>query len=208
MHIRRWTTTLGLLLTVPVLACGGGERGGGNASAGQEAPAAGASEGAAAGQQQAARELTMPDWMQVDRSARTATLEIVAGKTDANNSWNFNGYADGEVEVVVPVDFEITVDFRNADQVMAHSLGIDELQESWPATFQNPRPVFQGAITSSPTTMDGATQPGQSEIIVFTADSAGEYAMVCYIPAHASQGMWIYFTVSPDGEAGMRKRQG
>jgi uncharacterized cupredoxin-like copper-binding protein len=50
--------------------------------------------------------------------------------------------------------------------------------------------------------MQEATQPGASESISFTADAAGAYTLVCYIPAHAATGMWINFTVSADGAAG------
>ena len=191
-----------------VAACGGGGGDGGQETTRSEETGAQPAAESTAGDRATPTEMTMPDWIQVDRTASTATLEVVAGKTDANNSWNFNGYADGEVVVVVPVDYEITVDFRNADQVVAHSLGIDEKRTSWPATFDDPQPVFEGAMTESPTSMSGATQPGESETLVFTADEAGEYTMVCYIPGHASAGMWIYFTVSAEGEAGMRKRTG
>jgi uncharacterized cupredoxin-like copper-binding protein len=36
------------------------------------------------------------------------------------------------------------------------------------------------------------------------ATTAGNYAMVCYVPGHAALGMWLYFDVSADGEAGVR----
>lgn len=185
-------------LTIAValaLACGGGDPG---AEAGGESTG---EEGAAAG------ELTMPDWMQVDREAESVVLEIVAGATPANNYWNFQGLAMGEAEIVVPQGYSVQIEFRNDDQSMAHSLGIDEAVSSWPAMFQDPQPVFDGAITSGPAQIATATQPGESETISFTAGEAGEYAMVCYVPGHAIAGMWIYFTVSAEGEAGLRRTQ-
>lgn len=151
----------------------------------------------------AGEQLSVPDWMQVDRDASTVTMEIVAGETDANNHWNFNGFTSGEARIVVPEGFDVEIQFRNDDPNMAHSLGIDEARDSWPAMISNPEPVFDGAITSSPTAMARATQPGDSETISFTADTAGEYAMVCYIPGHAAVGMWTDFAVSADGEAGV-----
>lgn len=183
-------------LTVAValaLACGGGE------------PGAEAGTGGAAESEAAAGELTMPDWMQVDRDAESVLLEIVAGATPANNYWNFQGLAMGEAEIVVPLGYSVTIEFRNEDQSMAHSLGIDEVETSWPAMFQDPQPVFEGAITSGPAQIATATQPGESETITFTAGQAGEYAMVCYVPGHAIAGMWINFTVSAEGEAGLRR---
>lgn len=149
---------------------------------------------------------SVPDWMQVDRKAETVQMEIIAGKTDANNNWNFNGYASGNARITVPRGYEITIDFVNqTENLVAHSLGIDETMESWPATFQKPEPVFEGAITSNPTSMADGTQPGESETIVFTASESGEYTMVCYIPGHATAGMWIYFTVSGEGDVGFTK---
>lgn len=152
------------------------------------------------------RQLSVPDWMEVDRDGSSVSMEVVAGLTDDNNYWNFNGYTNGESDIVVPAGFEIEIEFRNDDPNMAHSLGIDEVQDPWPASIPNPEPVFEGAITSSPTAMARATQSGQSETITFTAGEAGEYAMVCYIPGHATIGMWTYFVVSGDGEAGVRPR--
>lgn len=157
-------------------------------------------EASASGQQ-----LSVPDWMQVDHDAQTVTMEIVAGLTDENNSWNFNGYTNGEAHIVVPEGYEIEIEFRNDDPNMAHSLGIGEARSTWPAMIPNPQPVFEGAMSRSPTAMARATQPGASETITFTAGEAGEYAMVCYIPGHAAIGMWTYFDVSADGEAGVRE---
>lgn len=184
------------IFALALLACGGGE---GGAEAGAEAGEAPAMETAEAG-----AEMMVPDWMTVDHDARTVTMDIVAGETGANNSWNYNGYFNGNATIVVPVGYEITINFSNADQANPHSVGIDAgTGASWPAMFEDPQPVFEGAMTSNPTDMASATQPGASETITFTADTAGEYTMVCYVPAHAVTGMWIYFTVSEEGEAGV-----
>lgn len=190
-------TTAALALTF--VACGGGEPG-------QEAETGetpGTETTATAGQE--AEGLSMPDWMQVDEAGQTVTLQIVAGQTDANNRWNFNGYANGEATVVVPRGYEVTIEFRNDDPANPHSVAIDRRTGGdWPATFQSPTPAFKGAMTTGAETMTDATQPGESETITFTAREAGDYSMVCYVPAHAATGMWIGFQVSADGEAGVR----
>lgn len=148
----------------------------------------------------------VPDWMEVDRDAETVEMEIVAGASGANAGWNFNGYAGGNARITVPEGWEITVRFRNAaEATAAHSLGIDEMRDSWPATFRDPEPVFEGAVTASPTRTGGATQPGESETLVFTASQAGKYAVVCHLPGHATAGMWIRFVVSAGGEVGFEE---
>jgi sulfocyanin len=192
------TTGLAALVSFGLLACGGGE----------EAVETGAEpaveEAAAEAPAEAMGELMMPDWMTVDASASTATIELVAGMTDANNSWNFNGYYGGNAAIVVPAGYTVTVNFSNRDPVNPHSVGIDaDTSGTWPAMFQDPQAVFEGAMSSNPTSMAEATLPGASETLTFVADAAGEYTMVCYIPAHAATGMWIYLRVSAEGDAGV-----
>ncbi len=86
---------------------------------------------------------------------------------------------------------------------MAHSLGIIAATSNFSATLE-PNPVFEGAITHNPTSMTEATMPGQEETVTFTASTAGNYSMVCFIPGHAATGMWVHFNVSSDGSAGVQ----
>lgn len=199
MSNTRQLTGFTVLLALGMLACGGGGESAGDtaASGGDEAAAAAApAQGAA---------MTVPDWMTVDNDAKTVTLSIEAGKTDANNHWNFNGYTNGDATITVPQGFAVTINFTNRDPAMAHSIGVHEMAEggTFPAMFQNPTPVFDGAISANPTDAAKATQPGRSETLSFTAGQAGEYAMICYVPAHAVSGMWVHFNVSADGQAGV-----
>lgn len=193
-----------ILFTAVTVACGGGEpgeqagggEGGGEPSGAQQAPAqTGGGSGA----------LTMPDWIAYDEGANSVTLDLVAGQTTDNNAWNFNGYFGGDGEVVVPVGAEVTINFSNEDQNMAHSVGVGEQRSSYPANFSSPTPVFEGAMTSNPTSLSDATMPGESETITFTAGEAGEYSLVCYVPGHAAVGMYLSFTVSDAGEVGFRE---
>lgn len=144
----------------------------------------------------------LPEWMSVDNDAKTVTLEIVAGKTDALNNWNFNGYVQGNATITVPEGYSVNLTFTNNDPNMVHSIGVTELMEAYPAMFDNPTPVFEGAISSNATDMTNATATGKSEELTFKASKAGNYALVCLIPAHAITGMWIKFNVSADGSAG------
>ena len=196
-----------------VAACGGG---GDQAGAEQSAQESGQQEAAAqqaaesggemSGQQEAG-ELTMPDWMTVDEQNQTVTMEIIAGSTSANNNWNYNGYHAGgnNARIVVPQGYEVTINFENQDDLSPHSVGIDAQVGDYPPTFQSIEPAFDGALSSGATSMSEATQPGASETITFTASEAGDYAMVCYLPGHATAGMWIHFRVSADGEAGLQE---
>jgi FtsP/CotA-like multicopper oxidase with cupredoxin domain len=176
------------IITAGLVACGGSD-------SPDDAPAA--SEPAAA--PAAASASGIPDWYQIDNDAETVVLQIAA---QMDGGWKMNGMALGAGTITVPVGYEITVEFTNDDPAMAHSLGIDAQVGGYPAMFEDPQPAFSGAVTGDPTSMTESTLPGETESFTFTADAAGEYAMVCYIPAHAVTGMWVRFNVS-DGEPGV-----
>ncbi|HKK93673.1 MAG TPA: sulfocyanin-like copper-binding protein [Longimicrobiales bacterium] len=187
------------LMALSIAACGGGEPAADDASMEQpaEAPAA---EAPAAEAEMPAGELTMPDWYQMD--GNNVTLDITAGLTDAGNYWNYNGYQNGELTITVPEGANVTINFVNNDPNMPHSIGVHPAFDSPPAS-PSTTPVFEGAISENPTSMTDATMPnGDSETITFTASEAGEYTLVCYIPAHTISGMWVRFVVSAEGEAG------
>jgi FtsP/CotA-like multicopper oxidase with cupredoxin domain len=156
------------------------------------------------GEAPAPAELATPDWFVVDHDAETVHIELVAGTTSANSYWNFQGFHGGEGEIVVPEGYEVTVNLVNQDPAMAHSVGVGELRANYPSTFDDVQPIFEGAVTSNPTSMTESTLPGESESITFTVDQAGEFALICYVTGHASAGMWMPFTVSAEGDAGVR----
>ena len=192
------TFALSTALLIAVGACGGetADQQSDTAPANEPAPAATA-------EAPASDELQMPEWYQYDEAANTVTLDIVAGQTPDINYWNFNGYGNGDVTVVVPEGAEVTINFSNQDPAMAHSIGVAGFSSN-PPNMLDPDPVFAGAITSNAADLTNATQTGESETITFTAAQAGDYSLACYVPGHSVAGMWIGFTVSAEGEAGVR----
>ncbi len=181
-------------------ACGGSDAGS-SASSTPESSAPAAAPAAAA----PAGTLQTPDWYRVDNAAQTVTLDIVAGSTNKGNYWNYNGYTNGEVTVVVPVGYTVTINYSNQDPNMAHSIGVDARTSGFPAAFPaDYQPVFEGAISQNPMDMANATLTGESEVVTFVASEAGNYSLACYVPGHAVVGMWIGFEVSGSGEAGVR----
>lgn len=192
--MRVFGTTLAGALVLALVACGGAAD-----EAGTEADTMAMEEPAPT----TGGAMSTPEWMTIDETARTATLEIHAGETDENNRWNYNGLYAGSGSITVPQGYTVTINFTNSDPTQPHSLGIDETMASWPATFENPEPVFAGAITSDAATT--GTAPNGSETITFTTSEAGDYAMVCYIAGHAVAGMVIPFHVSADGSYGVTR---
>ena len=184
-----------------LVACGGGE------PADSGAPEAPVTEpavvAAPAGPAAPTGAMTIPEWYQVDHDSKTVRLSVVAGETPDNNYWNFNGAIRGQLAITVPEGYEVTIELDNRDPNMAHSLGISSELVNFTVP-PAPEPVFAGAITENPQSMIDATMPGERETITFVADSAGTYSMVCYIAGHSAVGMWLFFNVSGDGDAGVQ----
>jgi FtsP/CotA-like multicopper oxidase with cupredoxin domain len=147
--------------------------------------------------------VSIPDWYEVDNDARTIAMTITAGATPDNNHWNYNGATRGSQSIVVPEGYTVRIELVNRDPLMAHSLGIQS-DFTNPLVPPVPMPAFEGAITPNPQSMTEGTMPGQSATVEFVADTAGQYAMVCYVPGHTAVGMWLYFEVSAAGDAGVR----
>jgi uncharacterized cupredoxin-like copper-binding protein len=187
---------LAFVLVAGLVACGGQE---GAEEGEMEADTTAATDTGTTTETAPAGGLTMPSWMLVDESAQTVKLEISAGSEPVNNYWNYNGLYAGNGSITVPQGYTVTINLVNADPAQPHSLGIGERMDAYPAMFENPEPAFAGAITPDATT---GTAPQGTASITFTADRAGEFAMICYVPGHAVAGMVIPFNVSADGQAG------
>ena len=183
---------LAVALAAALTACGGGD------TSDQAPPSSTPSAAPAA----PAMEFGMPDWMQVDNAARAVSIQLVAGLTDDNNWWNFNGHFGGVGGITVPAGYTVTIAFENQDPAMAHSLGVDQRAATYPNVFSDVVPLFDGGATADPTSMMDATMPGETEGITFVASEAGDYVLLCYVTGHAAIGMWLDFTVSAEGDVG------
>lgn len=193
--MRRFTTILSTILVAALWACGG--------EAGEDGMDMAADDTLAMADHDMddmdSGAMSTPDWMTIDATAQTVTMDIRAGSTEVNNYWNYNGMYAGNGSISVPQGYSVTINFTNADPTQPHSLGIDETQESWPATFDAPEPAFAGAMTPDPLV---GTAPNGTASITFVADAAGDYTLVCYVPGHAVAGMHIPFLVTEGGTPG------
>ncbi|MDH3224250.1 MAG: sulfocyanin-like copper-binding protein [Gemmatimonadota bacterium] len=145
----------------------------------------------------------LPEWMSVDHDAKVVTMTVVAGLDASNNSWNFNGFAHGAATIVVPAGYQVRLTFENQDAMgMVHSVGVGQKSETTNAVFTSPTPAFAGAISPNAEDPVNATKVGESAVLDFVADTAGDYALICYSPGHSVAGMWINFRVAGDGSVG------
>ena len=146
-----------------------------------------------------AKEQLTPSWMTVDEGARKVAMDVVAGFNPNNSSWNFNGYHDGNMTVVVPEGWRVEITFANRDGDVPHSLVVmaDPGQENLPLEAGREQTVFSRAYSKSPTQ---GLSAGEKDLISFTAKKAGDYLWYCGVAGHGQSGMWVNFKVNAEAD--------
>ena len=123
-----------------------------------------------------------------DAGAKTVSFTLVAGYSGANSGLNFDGYSSGNLEIDAPQGWAVTVTCSNKGP-LNHSCAVvaDEAAS---------QPLFGGATTPNP----GAGLPaGQQASFTFKPDRVGTFRIVCRVPGHEPEGMWIVFKVVGSG---------
>lgn len=135
----------------------------------------------------------LPRWVTVDGAHRRVSFKVIAAETGANGTLNFNGYANGQLTVTVPVGWRVHIDFVNS--------GAGALPHSWEVIRDTKKIPPQGVPPAIPRaeTRDlvAGVPPQQSDTLDFTATPAGRYLWFCGVPSHGLSGMWDRFVVSP-----------
>jgi alcohol dehydrogenase (cytochrome c) len=121
----------------------------------------------------------------------TYVMDLVAGAGSASG-FNFNGYSDGEMTITVPKGAAMSVNFSVKGSIH-HSVSITAAENR--TELQNFPPSFDGAVIDDPST--GIANSSTS--FDFVADREGKYALLCAVPGHAVQGMWVWLEVGPEG---------
>jgi sulfocyanin len=142
-----------------------------------------------------AEERLVPSWMTVDAATDKVEMDVVAGFNSANSSWNFNGYHDGNMTVVVPESWSVRIDFTSRDAEVPHSLVVmaDPGKDNLPMQAGREQVAFSRAYSKSP---EQGISPGDKDVISFKAKTAGDYLWYCGVMGHGQSGMWVYFKVS------------
>ena len=118
-------------------------------------------------------------FLHVHPGARKVVISLVAGYNDNNSGFNFDGYARGELRVIVPVGWRVVVRCSNHSAIR-HSCAVVR----GPMTA---RPAFPGAYTLHPQL---GLAPGKSASFSFRATRTGAYRLVCLVPGHEEARMW------------------
>lgn len=137
--------------------------------------------------------------LESDPSTKTATLIVDAGYNSTNDWANYNGYANGQMTVTIPLGYRVNIEFTN-DAGIPYDIGV---------YTENRQLAFPGAGSSVQELADNASagvMPGESETLSFTAARTGNFRMESLLyrfpnnsPARTSMGMWAAFNVVPSG---------
>ncbi len=136
-----------------------------------------------------------PDWLEVDKENRKVDLYIVAGLTTNNSGWNFNGYANGDLTITVPLDWLVEIRFTSRDGNFPHSVGIIEIEDEIPVSGDQAKVALPRAFSLQ--FSRGLFGP-QEDKFDFKANRIGRFLLFCGVPVHAKGGMWGYFVVSDE----------
>jgi outer membrane protein assembly factor BamB len=131
--------------------------------------------------------LTMVNqWVYMDAKAKRVVFRVVAGATTANNGFNFNGYAKGKANFVVPSGWHADFIFTN-NVALPHSMAVVPTLKISATTMP---------IAATPNPIAGI-RAGQTQYAGYglVPPGPGKYYLVCLVPGHITAGMWDYFTV-------------
>ncbi|CAN5815820.1 hypothetical protein BH24GEM1_BH24GEM1_12110 [soil metagenome] len=132
-------------------------------------------------------------WVVADPVARTATLTLEVTAPPDEASALLNGYRNGGVQVVVPLGWTVTWDWRSADSAGKHSLVVMAEREKLP--MEGGPSAFTNALSRSVT---AGLAVGQTDRTTFVAGEQGWYWLLCGVPEHALAGEWIGLRVDPE----------
>jgi FtsP/CotA-like multicopper oxidase with cupredoxin domain len=132
-----------------------------------------------------------PAWLRADTVTRTAKFDLTAGLTGYRGALNFNGFADGQLALTVPLGWNVVMHFRNNDAVLPHSAEV--IPDVKPLPLGPVDPAFDRAVTIK--LMQGL-QAREVDDIRFVANRVGTFIIFCAVPGHGAAGMWIRFVVS------------
>ena len=132
-----------------------------------------------------------PAWVHADSAAKRVSFDLIAGVPGVNGGLNFNGFTNGELTFVVPAGWRVTLNFRNRDHALTHS--VEVITPRAPLPIQAVPPSIAGA--GSKELLLGAAADLPPEPITFVATPTGEYLLYCAVPGHGMAGMWVRFRI-------------
>lgn len=132
-----------------------------------------------------------PAWLKWNPATKTVTFQLIAGVPASSSPFNFNGFTDGKLTLVVPAGATVVMPFVNED-------GTPHSAEVISGTGPIPNSGGTAAIPRAYTInlLEGIPQGGK-DVMNFTAAPAATYRIFCGVPGHGLSGMYIRMLVDP-----------
>jgi outer membrane protein assembly factor BamB len=134
-------------------------------------------------------------YVYVNAAQRKAVFQVIAAATPTNSGFNFDGYAKGQANFVIPAGWSATLEFSNKSAV-PHDVAITKslqvpltpvapIAGAAPVAIPGPTTLARGLTATNGTVADG-----------FGSNVPGQFYLVCGVPGHVQAGMWDRLTVS------------
>lgn len=134
------------------------------------------------------------DWNDATKSLKFRLIAGLIGR-GAKSPFNFNGYVDGELTLVIPAAANVVMTFINEDGTPHSAVVI-------PDTLPMPAMAEDAAIPRAYTTKasEGLGYYA-TDVMRFKAAPPGNYRIFCGVPGHGLSGMWIRLRVDSTAAA-------
>lgn len=142
-----------------------------------------------------------PAWLVADPAAKTVTIALQVTRGPDGGAL-INGHRKGELQIVVPLNWTVQWDWRNADSTAPHSLVVMVEREKLPT--EGGRAAFTNAMSRSVT---AGLPAGQGDRTTFSADEAGWFWLLCGVPSHAIGGEYLGLRVDPEAKTASVKQK-
>jgi len=127
-----------------------------------------------------------PAWLRTDTATKIVEFDLTAGLTGYRGALNFNGYADGQLTLTVPLGWTVVMHFSNHDGVLPHSAEV--IPDATPLPQGPVDPAFERAFTVK---LSQGLQAREADDLRFVANRTGRFIIFCAVPGHGAAGMWI-----------------
>ena len=124
----------------------------------------------------------------VDDASRSAVLTLIAGHPATDNQFNYNGYANGELAVKLPVGWKLDVQCENRGTVPNSCAVVTDGRATEPL-----RPDW-----STPDPARGLKH-GESASFEMVADAPAHLRIASLVGGHEASGMWMRLEVVEGG---------
>jgi Sulfocyanin (SoxE) domain len=123
--------------------------------------------------------LRLADWLSYRGVRKAAAITVIPAYNNSYQGFNLNGYAKGEVAVIVPVGWAVTVRCLNTGLDGRHSCAI----------VRGPNATHPALARASSEPLHGLAHGPSASFSFFTKEPA-VYRIASLVPGQQQSGMW------------------